>query len=96
VYSVTLPAGSFIEKKPGRAYLYKDSAAALAGVKTAVLKISGRGTGKLKLNVKGVDLGNAEATTHRLDVQVVTGAYDQRDSRYWSYDGVKGALTALQ
>jgi hypothetical protein len=96
VYAVTLPAGSFIEKKPGRAYLYKDSAATLGGVKSAVLKISGQGTGKLKLNAKGVDLGNADASTHRIDVQVVTGAYDKSDSRYWSYDATKGALTALQ
>jgi len=96
VYTVTLPAGSFVEKKPGRAYLYKDSAAAIAGVKSAVLKVSGRGTGKLKVNAKGVDLGNADASTHRIDVQVVTGAYDQRDSRYWSYDNAKAALTALQ
>jgi hypothetical protein len=96
VYSVTLPAGSFVEKKPGRAYVYKDSTAAIGGVKTAVLKISGRGSGKLKLTAKGVDLANADASTHRIDVQVATGAYDERDSRYWSYDEGKGALTALQ
>jgi len=94
VYTVTLPAGSFVEKKPGRAYLYKDSAAAIAGVKSAVLKISGTGTGKLKLNVKGVDLASANASTHRIDVQLVSGDYDQRDSRYWAYENE--ALTALQ
>lgn len=96
VYSVTLPAGSFVVKKPGRAYVYKDSAAAIGGVKSAALKINGRGTGKLKLNVKGVDLGNADTSTHRIDVQVVTGAYDQRDTRYWDWTPEKGALTAAQ
>jgi len=94
VYSVTFPAGSFVVKKPGRAYVYKDSSAALGGVKSAALKINGRGNGKLKLKAKGVDLGNAEASTHRIDVQVVTGAYDEHDSRYWAYE--KEALTALQ
>jgi hypothetical protein len=94
VYDVTLPAGAFVEKKPGRAYVYKDSAAALGGIKSAVLRISGKGSGKLKLAAKGVDLGNADASTHRIDVRLVTGAYDERDTRYWAYE--KEALTALQ
>jgi hypothetical protein len=94
VYTATLPAGTLIEKKPGRAYIYKDPAGALAGIKTAVLKISSKGTGKLKVNVKGVDLGNADASTHQVSVQLVTGAYDHTDRRSWAFE--KEALTAEQ
>ena len=94
VFTVTLPAGSFVEKKPGRSYAFKDSTGANAGVISAALKINSKGTGKLKLKAKDVDLGNADASNHRVDVRVVTGAYDQTDSRYWDFESE--SLTALQ
>jgi hypothetical protein len=94
IYSVTFPAGSFEEKKPGRSYSYKDSSGANAGVLAAALRISSKGTGKLKLKVKDVDLANADTSNHRVDVRVVTGAYDQTDSRYWGYESE--TLTALE
>jgi hypothetical protein len=94
VYAVTIPAGSFIEKKPGRAYIFKDKAGLNAGIRVATLKITSKGTGKLTIKAKGLDLANAEASNHRLDVQLVTGTYDHTDSRYWDF--AKGALTALQ
>jgi hypothetical protein len=94
VYTATLPAGTFTEKKPGRVYVYKDKLGSLAGIRTALLRVSGKGTGKLVLKAKAVDLGNADASEHRMNVQVVSGAYDHTDSRYWAYDSPK--LTALR
>jgi hypothetical protein len=94
VYSVTFLASTFEVKKPGKAYTYKDPTGALGGVTSAALKISSKGTGKLKLKIKDVDLANAEATDHRVDVRLITGAYDYTDSRSWGYENDK--LTALE
>jgi Protein of unknown function (DUF3604) len=94
VYTATLPAGTLVEKKPGRAYVFKDKTGAIAGIRSALLRINGKGSGKLKVKAKSVDLTNAELTDHRVTVQVATGTYDRTDSRYWGY--AKEALTALQ
>jgi hypothetical protein len=36
-----------------------------------------------------LDLSNAEASTHRVNVQLASGAYDQTDSRFWDLAGGK-------
>ncbi len=98
VYTATLPAGALVEKRPGRAYVFKDPTGAIAGIRAASLRLDvrgvGKGTGKLIVKAKAVDLGNADASDHRVNVQLVTGAYDQSDSRYWGYE--HETLTALR
>ena len=94
VASLTVPAGAMKANSKGTKYSLKDKTGANAGITAASLRINGKGMGKLKLKVQDVDLGNADTSEHRVDVQVVSGAYDYTDSRYWGYDD--GTLTALE
>jgi hypothetical protein len=94
VYTATLPAGTMVEKRPGRRYVFRDAAGSIAGIKAATLRVNGKGTGKLTFKAKALALDNADASDHRVDVQLVSGAYDETDSRYWAF--AKGRLKALR
>jgi hypothetical protein len=94
VYTATLPPGAMIEKTPGRRYSYDDPTGAIGGVKKARLRINKKGTGLLTLDTVRLDLSNAEATNHRVAVELTSGDYDQRDSRFWEL--AQGRLRAQQ
>jgi hypothetical protein len=83
-----------IEKTPGRNYAYEDPTGSIGGIRKARLRISKRGTGTLNLDTVRLDLANAQPASHRVAVQVVSGAYDQTDSRIW--DVAHGKLRAQQ
>ena len=91
VYTATLPAGSLIEKSPGKVFKYSGMPS-IAGVKKASLKIDSARTATLQLASLPVDLSHAEASTHRISVELTSGAYDQTDSRMWAF--LPGKLTA--
>ncbi len=83
IYAATLPAGTLIEKTPGRSYTYSDPAGTIGGIKKARLRINKHGTGTLTLQTVRLDLSNAQAASHRVAVQLASGTYDQTDSRIW-------------
>ena len=83
IYTATLPAGAMTVQSPGRSFIYKDPTGAIGGIKKASLKISRRGTGRLKLDTIATDLSNADQSNHRVTVQLASGAYDQSDARTW-------------
>ncbi|MCC6765207.1 MAG: DUF3604 domain-containing protein [Deltaproteobacteria bacterium] len=92
VYAATLPAGAFATRSPGRNYLYDDPTGSVDGVKKARLRINKHGTATLTLDTVRLDLSNAGTTTHRVDVRLASGAYDQSDGRVW--EGLRGKLKA--
>ncbi|MEO6027270.1 MAG: hypothetical protein ABIR79_10435, partial [Candidatus Binatia bacterium] len=83
VYTATLPAGSLIERTPGRNYSYDDPTGAIGGIRKIRLRVNKHGTGVLSLDTVRLDLSQAEANNHRLSVQLASGDYDQTDSRTW-------------
>jgi hypothetical protein len=92
VYTATLPAGAMITKRPGRDYAYEDATGSLGGLRKARLRINSRGIGTLTLDTVKLDLSNAQPSSHRVAVQLASGAYDQTDSRFW--DVAHGKLSA--
>ena len=72
-----------VEKIPGRSFSYSDPSGSIDGIKKARLRINKHGTASLTLDTVRLDLANAQATDHRVDVQVTSGTYDQTDSRFW-------------
>jgi hypothetical protein len=89
IYTATLPAGSFEIKAPGTSYQYKDKEGLIDGVKLAQLKITKKGNAKIKFQTVGTDLPNADPSTHRVEVRVTVGDYDEADSRIWELKGTK-------
>ncbi len=83
IYTATLPAGAMIERTPGRTYKYSDPSGSIDGIKKARLRIDKHGTGTLKIDTVRLDLSHAEAASHRVAVELASGAYDQTDSRFW-------------
>ncbi len=83
VYTATLPAGSLVERTPGRNYSYDDAAGTIDGIRKIRLRINKHGTGVLSLDTVRLDLSQAEPSNHRLAVQLTSGDYDQTDSRVW-------------
>jgi hypothetical protein len=94
IYTATLPAGTMIEKTPGRSYSYSDPAGTIGGIKKARLRINKHGTGTLSLDTVRLDLAEAQASDHRVAVEVASGAYDQTDSRFWELS--QGRLRATR
>jgi hypothetical protein len=82
-FTATLPAGALVERTPGRNYSYDDPTGALGGVKKIRLRVNKHGTGVLSLDTVRMDLSGAEASSHRIAVQLASGAYDQTDDRTW-------------
>ncbi len=83
IYTATLPAGAMVVKSPGKSFAYVDPTGAVGGIKKASLKITRRGTGRLKLDTVATDLSHADQSNHRVTVQLASGAYDQSDDRTW-------------
>ncbi len=83
IYSAALPAGALTETVPGRGYRLNDPSGAIAGIRKARLRISRRGTARLIVDTIPVDLSHAQQSSHRIDTELASGAYDQRDSRIW-------------
>ncbi len=89
IYTATLPAGSFEVKKPGTSYKYKDSDGLIDDVKLVQLKVNSKGVAKIKFQTVNTVLPNADASTHRIDVRLTVGDYDETDSRFWELKGSK-------
>jgi len=89
IYTGTLPAGSFEVKSPGTSYKYRDTTGAIDGIKLAQLKVNTKGVAKIKFQTVNGSLPNADASTHRIDVRLTVGAYDETDSRFWEFKGSK-------
>jgi hypothetical protein len=83
IYTATLPAGTLIERAPGRVFAYSDPTGSIGGIKKARLRINKHGTGTLTIDTVPLNLANAQATDHRVAVQLASGTYDQTDSRFW-------------
>jgi len=83
IYTATLPAGTMVMKSPGKSFAYKDNTGAIGGIRKASLKITRRGTGRLKIDTIATDLSNADQSSHRVTVHVASGTYDQSDDRTW-------------
>ena len=94
IYTATLPAGTMVEKTPGRTFGYSDPSGSIDGIKKARLRIDKRGTGTLTIDTVRLDLSHADATDHRVAVQLTSGTYDQTDSRFWELS--QGRLKAQQ
>jgi hypothetical protein len=91
-YGATLPAGVLVERTLGRSYSYDDPAGTIAGVRKARLRINKRGTATLTLETIGIDLSHVTPTDHRVAVRLVSGTYDQTESRFW--EASRGKLRA--
>jgi hypothetical protein len=83
IYTATLPAGSMVEKNPGRSFAYVDPTGSIGGIKKATLRIGSRGTGRLVIDTVGIDLSSAQQSSHRIAVQLASGAYGHSDERTW-------------
>lgn len=94
IYSVTLPADTLKEKKPGsNKFSYKDKLGSIGGVKKASFKINGKGGGTLSLQTIKLDLSNADASDHFVDVKIEIGNYIGPHSRLWTTKGTKKIFT---
>ena len=93
IYSVTIPAGTLIQDKPGK-YSYKDLTGSLGGLKLVKLKFANSGTVKLKIQTVEMDLSNADVLDHMMHVDLSIGNFASSHRRRWINKNGKSLKTS--
>jgi len=86
ILDATFPAGSFVERRPGR-FSYADRTGSLGGVRSVKIVRRGNGTAMVRLKTIPLDLSNADAVDHFIEVSVRSGTVDVRTTPLWRVQG---------
>ncbi len=93
VWSVTIPAATMQEKKPGAVYQFKDKTGANNGLTDLQIKIS-KGTATLKLKAGNRDLAGLARAAARISVQLEAGTdYSSTAVNDWAFKDPKLSAT---
>jgi len=92
VWSVTVPAATMEEKKPGVVYKLKDKTGANNGLTDLQLKIS-KGTATIKLKAGLLDLAGLARASARISVELTTGTYSSTAVNDWAFKDPKLSAT---
>ncbi len=82
ILTVALPAGSFIRKGPGQ-YRFRDASGTFGRGSQINLRIGPRDRGTLRVDLRGLDLQNADRVEHMIEVAMNLGSYTAEQTRLW-------------
>jgi len=85
-YSLTVPAGTLVERGPGR-FTYAAASGALPGVRALKLVQRGDKPIKMRLKVDGLDLSSVDRSDHAIDVELEHAGYCPATGRPWVLRG---------
>ena len=87
IFSVTIPAGAMVERKPGRLFVWEANGA--SGIRRATLRISASGRQVLDVRTVPMDLAGADRVDHIVNVNLTTGNHAASHTRRWVVNGTR-------
>lgn len=85
-WTALVPAGTMEVKKPGRKWILVDREGSVDGLRKFILVVSKKGTAKIKIDARDVDVSGIPAADGKLTLRFASGDFDSSDTIDWALD----------